>query len=153
MKNAPEAKPPEPGQPDPHDLSIKFTIIFGIFAFIPLVLMYHFLSIKKTPSATDNEERNVANGPTPPSIRFKNITAGSGLEQPIYGMGVAVGDFDNDGLVDVFITAVGGNRLFHNEGHGKFRDVTAAAGVAGGEFSTSAAFVDYDNDGDLDLFV
>jgi hypothetical protein len=51
MKNPPDAKPPEPGQPDPRDLSIKFTIIFGLFAFIPLVLMYQFLSIRNKPAA------------------------------------------------------------------------------------------------------
>jgi hypothetical protein len=86
---------------------------------------------------------------------FINVTAGSGLDVSIYGMGVAVGDFDNDGLPDVFITAVGGNHLFHNEGGGKFRDVTSAAGLGDStnHWSTSAAFVDYDNDGRLDLFV
>jgi hypothetical protein len=73
----------------------------------------------------------------------------------MYGMGVAVGDYDNDGRVDVFVTAVGKNRLFHNEGAGKFRDVTESAGVGGVEdqWSTSAGWFDYDNDGDLDLFV
>ena len=86
---------------------------------------------------------------------FTNVTAGSGLDIEIFGMGVAVGDYDNDGLVDVFLTAVGGNHLFHNEGHGKFRDITSEAGLGGGtnDWSTSAAFIDYDNDGKLDLFV
>lgn len=86
---------------------------------------------------------------------FEDVTAGSGLDVTLYGMGVAVGDYDNDGLVDVFLTAVGENRLFHNLGHGKFADVTAQAGVAGStaEWSTSATWIDYDNDGDLDLFV
>src|SRR5689334_1418596 len=217
MKNP--ANAPDPVSPEGRDLSIKFTIIFGLFAFIPLILMWHFLSVKNSDEPA--KQPNESGSPTPPAIRFKNITAeaginftresgargekllpetmgsgcaffdfdndgdqdvllinstswphdsptfaptpialyenlgggkfknvtaGSGLEQPIYGMGVAVGDYDNDGLVDVFITAVGGNRLFHNEGHGKFRDVTGAAGVTGGDFSTSAAFVDYDND-------
>src|SRR5258708_39459860 len=69
-------------------------------------------------------------------------------------MGVAVGDYDNDGLVDVFVAAVGGNRLFRNLGNGKFEDVTAKSAVGGdGSWSTSAAFVDIDNDGRLDLFV
>jgi hypothetical protein len=86
---------------------------------------------------------------------FTDVTAGSGLDVPIYGMGVAVGDFDNDGRADVFITAVGGNRLFRNEGGGKFRDVTADANVGGpaDAWSTGAAWLDYDNDGKLDLFV
>lgn len=86
---------------------------------------------------------------------FTNVTAGSGLDVSFYGMGVAIGDYDNDGLPDVFITGVDGNHLFHNEGHGKFKDVTAEAGVGGSgkDWSTSAAWVDYDNDGKLDLFV
>jgi hypothetical protein len=87
--------------------------------------------------------------------KFENATAGSGLDISFYGMGAATGDFDNDGRVDVFISAVGPNRLFRNVGDGKFEDVTDAAGVAGGEkeWSTSCGFFDYDNDGDLDLFV
>ena len=85
--------------------------------------------------------------------KFTDVTAGSGLDVSFYGVGVAVGDYDNDGLPDVFITAVGGNHLFHNLGGGKFADVTAESGVAGSEWSTSAAFIDYDNDGRLDLFV
>jgi hypothetical protein len=86
---------------------------------------------------------------------FQDVTAGSGLDVSVYGMGVAVGDFDNDGLVDVFISAVGANHLFKNLGHGKFADVTAEAGVGGGtnQWSTSGAWIDYDNDGRLDLFV
>lgn len=86
---------------------------------------------------------------------FKDVTAGSGLDVPIYGMAPAFGDFDNDGLVDIFITAVGRNYLFKNLGHGKFKDVTAEAGVGGDEkeWSTCATWFDYDNDGDLDLFV
>jgi hypothetical protein len=87
--------------------------------------------------------------------RFEEVTAGSGLDVTMYGMGVAVGDFDNDGQVDVFLTGVGGNRLFRNEGRGKFRDVTSQAGVGGAAdgWSTSAAWIDYDRDGRLDLFV
>lgn len=86
---------------------------------------------------------------------FTDVTAGSGLDVSIYGMGVAVGDYDNDGRVDLFISAVGENRLFHNEGSGKFLDVTRQAGVAGSptEWSSACAWIDYDNDGDLDLFV
>ena len=86
---------------------------------------------------------------------FTDVTAGSGLDVSLYGMGVAVGDFDNDGRPDVFIAGVGGNHLFHNEGGGKFRDITASAGVggSGSDWSTSSAWIDYDNDGKLDLFV
>ena len=84
---------------------------------------------------------------------FRNVTAGSGLETSLYGMGVAVGDYDNDGWVDVFVTGVIRNCLLRNQGGGRFWDVTNTAGVSGGSWSTSAAFLDYDNDGDLDLFV
>ncbi|TWT76671.1 ASPIC and UnbV [Planctomycetes bacterium CA13] len=86
---------------------------------------------------------------------FSNVTKGSGLDFSAYGMGVAVGDYDNDGLVDVFITVVGPNRLFHNLGEGKFEDVTAAAKLGGADdaWSCGAAWFDFDNDSDLDLFV
>jgi hypothetical protein len=86
---------------------------------------------------------------------FTDVTKGSGLDVSFYGMGVAIGDYDNDGLDDVFITAVGGNHLFHNDSHGKFHEVTQEAGVGGStnDWSTCAAFIDYDNDGKLDLFV
>lgn len=89
------------------------------------------------------------------SGQFKDVTAGSGLDVSSQGMGVACGDVDNDGLVDVFIANVGANQLFRNLGGGKFQDVTASAGVAGGadQWSSSAAFMDIDHDGDLDLFV
>ena len=70
-----------------------------------------------------------------------------------YGMGVAVGDYDNDGYPDLFVTNYGKNILYHNNGDGTFTDVTAKAGVAGGGWSVSAGFFDYDNDGKLDLFV
>jgi enediyne biosynthesis protein E4 len=70
-----------------------------------------------------------------------------------YGMGVAVGDYDNDGYSDLYVTSYGKNILYHNNGDGTFTDVTAKAGVAGGGWSVSAGFFDYDNDGKLDLFV
>ena len=86
---------------------------------------------------------------------FTDTTAGSGLDVSLYGMGAAIGDYDNDGLIDVLITTVGGNHLFHNVGNGKFKDVTTSAGLADAtnDWSTSAAWLDIDNDGDLDLFV
>ena len=91
--------------------------------------------------------RNLQNG------RFSDITRGSGLDVELYGMGGAAADFDNDGKVDVYVTALGGNRLFQNAGGGIFRDVTAKAGVGDGGFSTGAIWIDYDKDGRLDLFV
>ena len=84
---------------------------------------------------------------------FRDVTAGSGLDVELYGIGVAVGDYDNDGLSDVYLTALEGDRLFHNEGGGRFRDVTRASGIANTDFGTSAAWLDYDKDGRLDLFV
>jgi hypothetical protein len=84
---------------------------------------------------------------------FTDITAGSGLDVEMYGMGVAVADYDNDGRDDVYITAIDGDHLFHNEGNGKFRDVTKASGIHNANFGTSAAWFDYDRDGKPDLFV
>ncbi len=86
---------------------------------------------------------------------FKDITRTAGLAVSIYGMGAAVGDFDNDGFDDLYISAVGENRLFRNERDGTFRDVTQTAGVAGSDdqWGCSCGWFDYDNDGDLDLFV
>ena len=84
---------------------------------------------------------------------FTDITAGSGLDVEMYGMGVAIGDYDNDGRDDVYITALGGDHLFHNEGHGKFQDVTKDSGIKNDSLGTSAAWLDYDRDGKLDLFV
>lgn len=85
--------------------------------------------------------------------KFRNATAGSGLDVEMYGMGVAAADYDNDGRSDIYITALEGDRLFHNEGGGKFRNVTAASGLRNANFGTSAAWFDYDRDGKLDLFV
>jgi enediyne biosynthesis protein E4 len=85
---------------------------------------------------------------------FTDVTAHSGLDVELYGMGIAVGDYDNDGFPDILITCVGQNHLFHNTGKGKFVDVTNAAGLGKREgFSTSALWFDYDRDGLLDLFV
>jgi hypothetical protein len=84
---------------------------------------------------------------------FVDVTRGSGLDVEAYGLGAAAGDYDNDGNVDLYVTALGGNRLFRNAGKGRFTDVTAKAGVADSGFSTSALWFDFDVDGDLDLFV
>ena len=85
---------------------------------------------------------------------FTDVTQKAGLAVEMMGMGVAVGDYDNDGFDDILITALGQNRLFHNNGNGTFTDVTQKAGLAGPhEFSTAAAWVDYDRNGHLDLVV
>jgi enediyne biosynthesis protein E4 len=100
---------------------------------------------KKSPS--NRLYRNRGNG------TFEDATAGSGADVGGYGMGVASGDFDNDGDADLFVTNAGPNILLRNEGAGRFADITMGAGVAGQRWSTSAAFFDADADGDLDLFV
>src|SRR5439155_17295002 len=102
---------------------------------------------------------------------YEDVTAAVGLDVELFGMGVAVADYDNDGWPDIFVTAVGGNRLFRNVGGKRFEDVTAAAGVGGPSrwpavaadeflkisepitFPSSAAWLDFDGDGRLDLFV
>jgi hypothetical protein len=85
---------------------------------------------------------------------FTDVTHQAGLDVEIFGMGVAVGDYDNDGYDDLFLTTMGQSHLFHNNRNGTFSDVTAKAGLLGPkEFSTSAAWVDYDKDGKLDLVV
>jgi len=85
---------------------------------------------------------------------FTDVTRKAGLAIPMFGLGVAVGDYDNDGYDDLFISALGQSHLFHNNRNGTFTDVTKAAGLWGpDEFSTSAAWVDYDRDGKLDLVV
>ncbi len=101
-----------------------------------------------------------AGGPSYPALyhnnhdgTFTDVTRAAGLAVESYGMGCAVGDYDNDGFDDLYLTAVGSSHLYHNQGNGKFVDVTAKAGVASPGFSASAAWVDYDNDGKLDLFV
>jgi hypothetical protein len=88
------------------------------------------------------------------SGRFSDVTSDVGLAQPMYGVGVAVADYDGNGWVDLFVTAVGKNRLYRND-HGRFTETTEDAGVGGDSdaWSTAAAFFDFDNDDDLDLFV
>ena len=85
---------------------------------------------------------------------FTDVTRSAGLDIEMYGMGVAVGDFNNDGFVDIFISCVGQSHLFRNTGKGTFVDVTRSSGLLGHQgFSTSALWFDYDRDGLLDLFV
>lgn len=86
-------------------------------------------------------------------FKFSDITKPAGLIRKGWGMGVAVADYDNDGLPDIYVTGFGGNALYHNLGNCKFEDVTAKAGVAVGGFSTGAAWADYDRDGYVDLYV
>jgi enediyne biosynthesis protein E4 len=88
-----------------------------------------------------------------PDGTFEDVTEKAGLQGIGYGMGVAVGDYDNDGNEDLFVTGYGRNTLYHNNGDGTFTDVTARSGLTGSGWSTSAAWVDYDNDGLLDLVV
>src|SRR5450759_2691485 len=92
-------------------------------------------------------------------LTFTDVTAKAGVGGAGYGMGVAVGDYDNDGRPDLYVANVNGNQLFHNNGDGTFTDVSRKAGVTGGSYagkkmwSVAAAWVDYNNDGLLDLFV
>ena len=85
---------------------------------------------------------------------FTDVTASAGVSnQGSYGHGVACGDYDNDGYVDIYITNFGANRLYHNNGDGTFTDVTTESGTGDARWSSSATFFDYDTDGDLDLYV
>jgi len=86
-------------------------------------------------------------------IHFSDVTTASGLTTRGWGMGVAIGDFDNDGLPDIYVTGYGHNVLYRNLGGCRFEDVTASMKVAGGGFSVGAAWADYDRDGKLDLFI
>ncbi len=106
----------------------------------------HKLSVQCTSSGNALYRQN-ADG------TFTDVTREAGVGLPGYGMGVAVGDFDNDGNPDLYVTNAGANVLYRNNGDGTFRDVTAKAGVAAGGWSASAVFFDYDRDGFEDLFV
>ena len=108
--------------------------------------------VNGAPGSPNALYRNNRNG------TFTDVTAAAGVlgtETSVYRTGVGVGDYDNDGRLDLYVTAFGPNTLYRNNGDGTFRDVTAHAGVAGGpaEWSTSTGFLDYDRDGDLDLYV
>ena len=88
-----------------------------------------------------------------PDGTFEDVTEKAGLQGIGYDMGVAVGDYDNDGYDDLYVTGLGGNHLYHNNGNGTFTDVTQSSGTGGSGWSTSATWVDLDNDGLLDLVV
>ena len=119
----------------------------------PDILLVNGADWPKHETAVDRSSlrlyRNNRNG------TFTDVTRSAGLEIPdLYGMGVAVGDYDNDGFPDIYITSVGQNRLLHNNGNGTFIDVTKRSGLGNRQgFSTSALWFDYDRDGLLDLFV
>ncbi len=102
---------------------------------------------KSEPRYWNRLYRNLGGG------RFQDVTEQAGVRGTGYGMGVAVGDYDNDGSPDLYVTNYGQNELFHNETDGTFQNVTAVSGVGAGGFSTSAAFLDFDRDGFLDLYV
>ena len=102
---------------------------------------------KSTPDYWNRLYRNNGDG------SFSDATEEAGVSGRGYSMGVAVGDYDNDGRPDLYVTNYPLNQLFRNQGGGTFREVTGTAGVSGGGWSSSAGFFDYDGDGDLDLFV
>ena len=86
-------------------------------------------------------------------LKFTDVTEQAGLTTAGYGMGVATGDYDNDGFMDLFVTNFGPSILYHNNGDGTFADVTRTSGLENTAWATSASWCDYDNDGNLDLFV
>ena len=106
-------------------------------------------------------EAALAKRPRPPAALYRNrgdgtfeeVAAKAGVADPGWAMGVAVGDYDNDGFDDLYVTCFGPNRLYHNRRNGTFEDVTSKAGVGDPRFSTGAAWGDYNRDGNLDLFV
>lgn len=105
-------------------------------------------SLKKTgPQYWNRLYRNLGNG------KFEDVTEQAGVAGAGYSMGVAVGDYDNDGKPDIFVAGVNRNILYHNLGNGKFEDVTAKAGIKSGEWAVAAGWFDYNNDGYLDLWV
>ena len=112
------------------------------------ILLINGMSWKNSEtSPTSKLYRNVGND------RFVDVTDAANLAVPMYGMGTAIADYDNDGDADIYITSIKRNRLFRNDADGTFTDVTDTAAVGGDSWSTSALFFDYDRDGWLDLFV
>ena len=109
----------------------------------------------RAPSGGRLFRNDLAPGPDGrPVLRFTDVTGASGIDADGYGLGVAVGDIDNDGLADLYLTNFGPPRLYRNQGDGRFADATARSGLTGAAgFGVSAAFVDYDRDGWLDLYV
>ncbi|MPY88450.1 MAG: hypothetical protein GEU99_11045 [Luteitalea sp.] len=112
-------------------------------------------SDEESPTFTSRLFRNdlVVSSDGPRDLRFTDVTKEAGVGLAGYGMGVAVGDYDNDGNLDLYVTTFGSNVLYRNNGDGRFTDMTSDAGVDDERWSTSATFVDYDRDGHLDLFV
>jgi len=103
---------------------------------------------RRKPSPGNALFRNLGNG------KFADVTAKAGVAgRGLFATGVAVGDYDNDGFLDIYVTGYGGNQLLHNNGDGTFTDVTAKAGVGAGGWSSSTGWLDYDRDGYLDLYV
>lgn len=116
---------------------------------LPDILFVNSRSWDATPGRTTTPALYKNNG----DGTFSDVTAAAGLDIEIYGLGTSIADYDNDGDADIYVTALGSDRLFRNDGKGRFTDVTAASGIENNDFGTSAAWFDYDHDGRLDLFV
>jgi hypothetical protein len=116
-----------------------------------MITLYHQDTDSKSTESKNSDLKN--NDSKNHELHFTDITESAGLTHKGWGMGVAVADYDNDGLQDIYVTGYGGNALYHNLGNCKFEDVTEKAGVGAGGFSTGAAWADYDRDGRVDLFV
>ena len=112
-------------------------------------------NLASTPRLTDRLYRNdlVVHADGSRTLRFTDVSVGSGLDAPGYGMGAATGDIDNDGWVDLYLTRLGTDRMFRNNGDGTFADVTRQAGTTNDRWGLSASFLDFDRDGWLDLYV
>jgi len=113
----------------------------------------YFVDSGQVPGAAHGEPRHGVLYHNEGGTKFTDVTAAMGLTDPLYGMGAAVGDVNNDGFPDLYLTAVGADRLYLNEGGKRFRDATAEFALANDEWACPAAFLDYDGDGFLDLVV